>query len=58
MAQWILTGVALAAIIYNTIVTHVVLKNDVKHLAAGQKELKDKLDKLIFHLLPKSGDGR
>lgn len=53
MAQWILPVVTLVAIIYNIIVTHIVLKNDVKHLAAGQKELKDKLDKLIFHLLPK-----
>ena len=51
MAQWILAIIALAVVVYNTIITHVVLKNDVRHLAADIKETKDELKKLIFHLL-------
>lgn len=32
LVRWILVGFAVVGIIYNTIVTHVVLKNDLKHL--------------------------
>jgi len=53
MVQYILPVLAIIAVLYNTIVTHVVLKNDVKHLAADNKEIKEKLDKVIFHLLEK-----
>ena len=53
MAQWILAIVALMVVVYNTVITHVVLKNDVRHLAADVKEMKAELSKLIFHLLEK-----
>jgi len=32
LARWILAILAVGGVIYNTIVTHVILKNDVKHL--------------------------
>ncbi|GAH36455.1 unnamed protein product [marine sediment metagenome] len=44
MAQWILTVIAIAAVFYNTVVTHIILKNDVKHL----KENVDRIMVWIF----------
>lgn len=53
ITQWILTGLALAAIIYNTIVTHVILKNDVKHLKEGLREVKQEMRDLHNLLMKK-----
>jgi len=36
--EWVLASLAIGGVVYNTIVTHVVLKNDVKHL---RKDLED-----------------
>lgn len=51
MAQWILVTIAIAGLIYNTIVTHVIMKNDLKHLKEDVAENKDYLKELLFHLL-------
>jgi len=32
IAQWTIVGIAVSGFIYNVIVTHTILKNDVKHL--------------------------
>lgn len=32
LAKWIIVGIAIAGLIYNTGVVHGVLKNDIKHL--------------------------
>lgn len=32
MGQWVLIIVMIMTVVYNTIVTHAILKNDVKHL--------------------------
>lgn len=46
MAQWILTigqmivtAIMVATVLYNTVVTHAILKNDVKHLAESVKRI-------------------
>lgn len=41
LAKWILVGLAVGGVLYNTIVTHVVLKNDVKHLRNAFEEFKE-----------------
>lgn len=39
LAKWILVGLAIGGVVYNTIVTHAVLKNDVKHLQGDFEKL-------------------
>lgn len=51
MAQWICVAIAIGGLIYNSIVTHVTLKNDVKHLREEVNCLREKIEKLVFHLL-------
>lgn len=51
--KWILVAIAVGTILYNTIVTHAVLKNEVKHLAIDMAEVKKKLWDLVKILIPK-----
>lgn len=51
MIQWILVAFAVAGLIYNSIVTHVTMKNDIKHLKEQVECLREKVEKLVFHLL-------
>lgn len=51
MTQWIMVGLAIGAVLYNTIVTHVVMKNDIRHLQEDVAENKSCLKKLMFHFL-------
>ncbi len=53
MAEYILPILAILAVTYNTVVTHIVLKNDVRHLADDVKDVRADMKKLIFHLLEK-----
>jgi len=50
-AQWILAIVAIAAVIYNTIVTHVIMRNDIKHLKEDNSKIWDKIEKIYTYLL-------
>lgn len=47
MAQWIIVAIAVLGLIYNSIVTHATLKNDVKHLAADVKEMRQLLNDIL-----------
>jgi hypothetical protein len=51
MTQWILVAFAIGGLIYNSIVTHVTMKNDIKHLKEDFDCLRKKVEKLMFHLM-------
>lgn len=51
MAQLIIPILTLFLVICNAAATFVVVKNDIKHLAADQKEMKRDIKMLIIHLL-------
>lgn len=51
LAKWILVAIAIGGFIYNTLVTHVVLKNDVRHLETTVKEVKEEVKYLRNYLL-------
>lgn len=53
MAQWILAIIAVIVVIYNSIVTHVIMRNEIKHLQNDMSEVKDRLNKLFDHFLNK-----
>ena len=53
MAEWIAIIIAIGTVLYNTIVTHVVLKNDVKHLVKDVEEIKTDVRELRQCLLKK-----
>lgn len=48
MAEWTIVIIAVVGLIYNSIVTHAVLKNDVKHLIEDVAEIKVDLKKHIL----------
>ncbi len=52
IAKWILVVIAVVTVIYNTIVTHAFLKNDVKHLVEDMAEVKKQVWDLVKKLLP------
>ena len=39
-AKWIIIILAIATIAYNTVATHVIAKNDIKHLQKDVTEIK------------------
>lgn len=47
LAKWIMVALAVGTIFYNTLVTHIVLKNDVKHLKAD-------VDRVIMWIFDKA----
>ena len=51
LAKWVVIAIAIGTIIYNTLVTHVVLKNDVRHLETAVKETKQEVRDLRNYLL-------
>lgn len=51
IAQWILAIIAIGAVVYNTIVTHVVMRNDIKHLQEDCEKIWQKIDELYKYLL-------
>jgi len=51
ITPWILVAIAIGGLIYNSIVTHITMKNDIKHLKEDFNCLRDKVEKLMFHLL-------
>lgn len=46
LAHWILLGLMTAGIIYNAIVSHAVIKNEIKHLNERVTEINQKVEKL------------
>lgn len=50
LARWILVGLAVGGVIYNTIVTHAVLKNDIKHLRNEFEHFKTEIKQEIRDL--------
>jgi len=53
LAKWIIVGIAVGGLIYNVIVTHTILKNDVKHLQKSVDSLWAKIDEILKYLLEK-----
>lgn len=53
LAKWIIIGLAIATIAYNTIVAHVISKNDIKHLQQADVRIEAKIDRVIEHLMDK-----
>lgn len=51
LAKWILVGLAIATIAYNTIVAHVISKNEIKHLQRDMQEVKLELRDLRQYLM-------
>lgn len=49
-AKWIVIILAIATIAYNSIATHVIAKNEIKHLQEDVREIKDLL---IQHIIDK-----
>lgn len=50
-AKWVLVAFAVATVAYNTVVTHTIVRNDVKHLQADVVEVKEGLATLYAYLL-------
>jgi len=49
-AKWIIIIIAIGTIAYNTIATHVISKNDIKHLQEDVTEIKKLLiDHITMH---------
>lgn len=55
LAKWIIVGLAVSGFIYNVIVTHAILKNDVKHLQKSVDELWKELNKIKNILIERGG---
>lgn len=41
--QWIIAVIAIGTLIYNSVVTHAFLRNDIKHLKEDMIEIKKQL---------------
>jgi len=54
MAQWIMIIIAIGTIVYNTIITRAILKNDIKHLGIDVQAIKSRLDNL-YDILVRNG---
>lgn len=50
-AKWVSVAIVILVILYNTIVTHVILRNDVQHLQQDVTEFKQDLRDLTNFLL-------
>lgn len=53
LLKWIVVGLAIATIAYNTIVSHVISRNDIKHLQQADVRIEAKVDKIIEYLMEK-----
>ncbi len=53
LAKWILVALAIGALAYNTLVTHVVKINDIQHLQADVIEIKQDIKAISKYLLEK-----
>ena len=53
LAKWIVIGLAIATIAYNTVVSHVISRNDIKHLQQADVRIETKVDKIIEYLMEK-----
>lgn len=53
-AKWIIVAMAVGGLIYNVIVTHTILKNDVKHLQEDTTEIKQDVKQINMYLIEKS----
>jgi len=51
--KWASVIIFILVLLYNTVVTHVILKNDVKHLEQAVIRLEKKVDTLIFKFVEK-----
>ena len=51
VAKWVLIALAILTIAYNTVVTHAVVRNDVKHLQQDVVRVEQGLAKLYDYLL-------
>ena len=45
-AKWIIVILAIATIAYNTVATHVIAKNEIKHVILNQTRIEKKVDNL------------
>lgn len=54
LAKWIIVAMAVGGLIYNAIVTHTILKNDVKHLSADMTEIKQDVKQINMYLIERS----
>lgn len=52
-ARWIIVAIAVATIAYNTITTHVISRNEIKHQGVRIEKLEEKIDWLIDYLMKK-----
>lgn len=46
LAKWIIVGIAVGGLIYNTGVVHGVLKNDIKHLKKSVDDIWSEINKI------------
>ena len=53
LAKWIIVAIAIATIAYNTIVAHIISKNDIEHLQQTDIRIEAKVDRIIEHLMEK-----
>jgi hypothetical protein len=50
-AKWIIVILAIATIAYNSVATHVIAKNEVRHVILNQEKMDKKIDSLSELLL-------
>ena len=53
MVSLIMAGMAIVGIVYNIIQTHVLTKNEIKHLKEDVLRVEAKLDNFIFKFVEK-----
>lgn len=51
LAAWAIVAIMCLTIVYNSITTNIVLKNDVKHLNIAVKEIKENIQDIHLYLL-------
>lgn len=51
LMKWVIVAFAVGGLIYNTIVTYAILKNDVKHLSADMIEVKQEVKQINKYLI-------
>lgn len=54
LAKWIIVGMAVGGLIYNVIVTHAILKNDVKHLQKSVDSIWNEINEIKKILIERS----
>lgn len=53
LARWIIVILAILTIAYNTIATHVISKNEIRHLQNDMQEVKQEVRDLRNYLMSK-----